>query len=426
MDINESNTVALVSPLAFTLLIDLINRAKNTSENPKDFYQIQVLNSSKELVVFFNNFCQAIGIDSGQEKDLVKCLSYLNRIAYRQMPDIELKDIILFQISYLLIGNEEEIYEKFVAWIVDGDILGKTINQAVVYAFLKGKNIQFKDLANDGRIMPRLGELNLEYKTAFSPLNNELIERKEFFVCREKVESGESLIIHGKAGRGKSGCTADLVSYCEEKKIPYIAIKLDKRIPNGNADKWGQDLGLPASITHCIHSISKNEKAVIVLDQLDALRWTQAHSRDALLVCAQIINQMERLNFERKYKISIIFVCRTYDLENDNNIKSLFKKIDNNDEVIKWNKVQVGDLDEEIVKGIVGNRYGQLTNKLREILRISSNLYIWQQLDPDKEYAECSAASHLVSRWWEQLSVKCFEFGLDETTLNNLKEKMVA
>lgn len=67
------------------------------------------------------------------------------------------------------------------------------------------------------------------------------IERKEFSVCREKIESGESLIINGKAGRGKSGCTADIASYCEEKKIPYIAIKLDKRIPDGNADKWGRD-----------------------------------------------------------------------------------------------------------------------------------------------------------------------------------------
>ena len=34
----------------------------------------------------------------------------------------------------------------------------------------------------------------------------------------------------------------------------------------------GKDLGLPASIVHCIHSVSKNERAVIILDQLDALR----------------------------------------------------------------------------------------------------------------------------------------------------------
>ena len=53
------------------------------------------------------------------------------------------------------------------------------------------------------------------------------------------------------------------------------------------------------------------------------------------------------------------------------------------------------------------------------------NLYIWQQLDPSKAYAECSTASHLVSEWWGQLSEKCFQFGLNEADLNDTKEKIV-
>jgi hypothetical protein len=425
LDRDKSNTVSLVSPLAFTLLEDLIERAKNTSNNPKDFYNNQVLNASKEFVNFFNNYCKVMEINPELDLDLVKCISYLNRISYRQLPDKELKELILSRISYLLIGNEEEIYAAFVEWLADGDILGKIINQYAIYKFLKEKNIKPKNLATDERIMPRLKELNQEYNTSFIPLKHGLIKRKEFSICREAIDSGNSLIIHGKAGRGKSGSTVEIINYCQEKNIPYLAIKLDKRIPNGTADKWGKDLGLPASIAHCIHSVSKNERAVIILDQLDALRWTLAHSRDALLVCAQIINQVERLNIERKNKISVVFVCRTYDLENDNNIRSLFKKVDSKEDVIQWDKVQVNDLDEELVKGIVGKRYEQLTSKLKEILRIPSNLYIWQQLDSSKVYAECSTASHLVSEWWGQLSDKCFEFGLREDNLYQIKENMV-
>ncbi len=425
LDRGISNKVALVSPLVFTFLEDLIERAKNTSNNPKDFYNNQILNASKEFVDFFNNFCKVMEINPEKDLDLIKCISYLNRIAYHQFPDTELKELILSKISYLLIGNEQEIYEAFIAWIVDGDILGKIINQSVLYTFLKEKNIRFKNLGTDERIMPRLEELNQEYKTSFIPLSNGLINRGEFSIFRDVINSGDSLIIHGKAGRGKSGCTVNIINYCQENTIPYIAIKLDKRIPNGTADKWGKDLGLPASIAHCIHSISKNERAVIILDQLDALRWTQSHSRDALLVCAQIINQVESLNFERQYKISVVLVCRTYDLENDNNIKSLFKKSDMKDDAIKWNKVLVNELDDEMAKGIVGKRYEQLTSKLKEILRIPSNLYIWQKLDPNKEYSECSTANNLVSKWWEQLLEKCFELGLSEADLNSTKEKIV-
>lgn len=425
LDRDKSNLVALVSPLSFTLLEDLIERAKNTNNNPKDFYNSQILNSSKELSNFFKNFCKVMNIDTEQELGLIKCIEYLKRITYRQFPDSELKEIILSKINYLFVGNEEDIYDTFIAWIVDGNILGKQINHSVLYAFIKEKDIKLKNLAMDSHIIPRLLELNKEYRSVFIPINHKLMKRNEFSICRDAIDLGNSLIIHGKAGRGKSGCTEDIIDYCLERSIRYLAIKLDKRIPNGNAQKWGWDLGLPASIVHCIHSVSKNERAVIILDQLDALRWTQAHSRDALLVCTQIINQVEQLNFERKYKISIVFVCRTYDLENDNNIRALFKKEDKKSENISWNKIQVHELSEDIVKLIIGKRYESLTGKLKEILRNPSNLYIWHQLDPRKEYNECSTANHLVSEWWIQLSVKCFEMGISETDINETKEILV-
>ncbi|GIO56909.1 hypothetical protein [Paenibacillus cineris] len=425
LDRDELNTVALVSPLSFTLLEDLINRAKTSSDNPDDFYHNQILNASKEFIDFFRNFCKSMNINPEVDTELSKCISYLRRMFYRQFPDTELKEIILAKISYLLVGKEEDIYETLVAWIVDGDILGKPINQSVLYKLLSEKGIKLKSLASDNRILPRLEELNLEYSSVFIPLNYELINREEFSICRKTIDTGGSLIIHGKAGRGKSGCTEDIINYCKEKTIPYLAVKLDKRIPSGTADKWGRDLGLPASIVHCIHSISKFEKAVIILDQLDALRWTQAHSRDALLVCTQIINQVERLNSEREFKISVVFVSRTYDLENDNNIKLLFKS-DNNRSGIQWEKIQIRELNDETVRVIIGTRYERLTGKLKEILRIPSNLYIWNQLETSKEYNECSTANHLVSEWWGQLARKCFEFGLNEGDIIETKEKIIS
>jgi hypothetical protein len=390
----------------------IIQRVFNTYKVSKEDYEVTSKKLAQEAVEFVNS-----------KKDKFK------HSHVKKPEDFEEYFSELFEILVNFRESLLSIKEKAVLSIVDESIgksevnIIKSIEEKISDNYMLGR---FKNIETDERIKARLMELNQEYKTAFIPLGNEFIKRKEFSICREVIKSGNSLIIHGKAGRGKSGCTVDIINFCEEKTIPYLAIKLDKRIPSMNAKKWGEDLGLPTSITHSIHEVSKNEKAVIILDQLDALRWTLAHSRDALLVCAQIINQVERLNIERKNKISVVFVCRTYDLENDNNISSLFKKVDSKEEIIHWNKVQVNELDEDLVKRIVGKRYEQLTSKLKEILRIPSNLYIWQQLDPDKVYAECSTASHLVSEWWGQLSKKCFEFGLREDNLNQIKEKMVA
>ncbi|MEK4527753.1 hypothetical protein CXK86_08105 [Paenibacillus sp. BGI2013] len=422
---NESNTVSLVSPLAFTLLEDLINRANNTSTSPQDFYQFQILTASKELRSFFENFCKSMELIPQVDHDLIKCISLLKRISYRQTSDSDLKRTILSRINYLFLGDENEIYETLATWVIDGDILGKPITPSVIYQLINGRTMILKNLALDKRIIPRFEELNREYTSLFLPLNNKLIERKEFYESRKAISSGESLIIHGKAGRGKSGCTEDIINYCQENAITFIALKLDKRTPSVSAQKWGEDLGLPSSIVHCIHSVSKTESAVIILDQLDALRWTQAHSRDALLVCTQIIDQVERVNLERENKISVVFVCRTYDLENDNNIKSLFKTDNNKKTALHWNKIQINEFPDDSVKVIVGNRYENLTKKLKEVLRVPSNLYIWKHLDNASEYNECSTANHLVLEWWRQLEKRCFEFGLNEGSLNETKEQLI-
>lgn len=422
LDSNQSNTVSLVSPLSFTLLEDLIERAK-TNESSFDFYNHQILSSSRELNNFFKYFCKEMSIDPKNDLELAKCISYLKRISYRQVPDVMLKELVLKRISYLFVESDEQVYETFVTWVVDGSIYGKKISRTNIITFLNEKNIHLRNLAMDTRIAPRIDELNKEYSSGFYCINNSLIYREEFDECREIINAEKSLIIHGKAGRGKSACTLSIVEYCKEMDIPYMAINLDRRIPNGSAEIWGRDMGLPASVAHCLHSISKSEKAVLIMDQLDALRWTQSHSREALLICSEIISQVHQLNLEREYKISIVFVCRTYDLENDNNINSLFIEYDNKKK-LEWSKVKVSDFTEDIVKKIIGDRYSSLTTKLRNMIKIPSNLFIWQQLSPQESYAECSSTGHLISKWWTQLCQKCTEYGLNEREMNVIRNQI--
>ncbi|UDM71183.1 NACHT domain-containing protein [Vagococcus fluvialis] len=425
LDRDLTNTVSLVSPLAFTFLEDLTERARTSSGIPSEFYKEQILGSSKKFINFFDNFCIAMAINKEEDSDMMKCISYLQRIFYHQVPDSNLKDLILGKISYLLVGDGERIYSTLVSWIVEGEMLGQSIDISAVYSFLEEREIELRDLVSDVRIQPRINQLNREYKESFTKIDGQLIDRNEFAICRKMIDNEESIIIHGKAGRGKSGCTVDIIEHCEENVIPYLAVKLDRHVPKRNADIWGQELGLAASIAYCIDSISKDKQAVLILDQLDALRWTQSHSHEALSVCQQIIDQVNQLNYEREKNISIVFVCRSYDLENDNNISNLFKENIDKNISRKWNKVQINELNDEVIFNIIGDRFNSLTSKLKEVLRIPSNLYIWKQLDPKKNYAECTSTSHLVEEWWKQLSKKCIKLGLNEIELNSVKNRIV-
>lgn len=413
--------VSLISPLTFTFLEDLVSRAKTCNDNPDVFYKEQILKSSKEFRNFFHDFCEGMSINTSSELD--KCISYLKRIKYRQFPDDTLKELILERIGYLFTGNRNDIYNSLISWIVEGNRLGETIDINVLQDYLKSKKINSRNLSSDKRIFPRIQELNDEYKSGVALINQQLINRDEFLRCRNIIDSGNSLIIHGKAGRGKSSCTFDIIKYCEKNQIPYLSIKLDKRIPKGTASSWGNDLGLPSSIAHCINSISKKKQAVLILDQLDALRWTQEYSHESLMVCREIIRQVANLNKERKYNISIVFVTRTYDLKNDRTIKQLFDYDDLN--VIKWEEVEIAELDEETVLSIVGNQYYNFSKRLKEGLKVPNNLYIWQHLDSKKETFDFASTGKLISEWWQQLCQKCISFNLSDTELNSIKMKIV-
>lgn len=422
LDRDNNFFVSLVSPISFIVFEDLIKRAKNTSDNPKDFYENQIKKSDDKMTNCYSNYCKRMKLNPEDERDLIQSIDYLNRTNYHQIPDEELKNIILNKIKYLFIGDTEIIYNCFVELVLDENILAQKIDVIYLDNFIKSKNIMFRNLSKDDRILPRITELNNEYNQFFSPINGNLIEREEFTKCKELIEEGKSIIIHGKAGYGKSGITQLIIQYCEQKTIPHIAIKLDKRVPRDNVEEWSKKLGLPTSIGFCIDSISKNKNAVIILDQLDALRWTQSHSRDALLVCTELIEQIKKLNFERQNKISIIFVCRTYDLENDNSIKLLFK--DEREEKI-WKKINVEKFSKEMLKSLIGTEYAGFSKKLQELLRIPSNLYIWSKLDKNQRYDDCNTTNMLIQKWWSQLLQKANELEISEKELQECKNNIV-
>ena len=116
---------------------------------------------------------------------------------------------ILVNFRESLLGIEE----KAVLSIVDESIVKSAGNVIKTFEDKFSKLERLKSLENVERILIRIEELNQEYKTAFIPLDHGFIKRKEFSMLKEVIDSGNSLIIHGKAGRGKSGCTVDIINY---------------------------------------------------------------------------------------------------------------------------------------------------------------------------------------------------------------------
>lgn len=411
--------VSLVSPLPFTSFSDLIYRAKTNDDQYFIEYQVQ---TSSVISSLLNDYIKYSGFS--KEKDIRKIINFLSRTVIRQEPYPENEEFIKDKVSQYFLGDAASIKSKFINLILQGEIYGRWLSFQDLEKFIKSEKIEFRNLARDDRIIPRINILNDEYKNSFKTLDSGLKIRTQFDECQKYIQEGKSIIIHGKAGNGKSGLTENIIDWCNKSNILHLDLKLDCYIPEGTAQGWGEKLGFPASISYCLNAFSKEDHAVLILDQLDSLRWTARNSKSSLATCLELIREIRNLNSERENKISIIFVCRTYDLENDNGIKALFEN-QSKDDTESWHKVEVNELLENEVEEILGSKYHSYPNKLKQLLRTPSNLYIWEQINNKEEYYQITSTYNLVDKWWRDLSEKCYDANLIEDNLSDLKEKFV-
>lgn len=418
LDRAENNIVALRSPLPFIELEDLAKRARNTNGNPLDFYKYQIENSSMKSS--FNDYCKSLKLDYNDELDLSQAINYLRRTKVEIRADEDLKNLLLDKIKLYFIGNCDGIYNTFLDWIINGNIMGNTIDNLLLDKFFKEKNIILRDLSNDESNFSALKKLNQDYKNAFIPINGEIIQRDVLQECIDKITNGDSIIIHGKAGYGKSGITTALVNYLDKNDILYLAIKLDKKIPSNNVESWSKELGFSLPISYCLNAFSREKNCVLILDQLDALRWTQSHTKDASDVCCNLIEEINHINIERKKNISVVLVSRTFDLENDNNINRIANK--------DWAKIRIDLLNDSDVKNIVGEMYDDFNNKLKTLLRIPSNLFIWTKLKLNFNINEIYSTGSLIEKWWKNIEEEGRNCGFESNDLlsarNTIFEKM--
>ena len=221
LDRDINNIASLVSPLPFTLLEDIISRALNNDNNPNDFYNIQIKGSGKDTTNLFNDICKQLKFDTNTNNGLNSAYQYFKKIRIHQWPDFESTEMILDIIDSLFIGNPNIVIALLRNFIVEKNIYGKPITAHMLRQYLQDNGVSFKDLAHDNRILPNIERLNREYLHSFHSFSSGTIIRKESLECWKHIKEGKSIILHGQAGAGKSGCITNIIHFCKEESIPY-------------------------------------------------------------------------------------------------------------------------------------------------------------------------------------------------------------
>jgi hypothetical protein len=113
-------------------------------------------------------------------------------------------------------------------------------------------------------------------------------------------------------------------------------------------------------------------------------------------VCTELVRQVSSLRRTGK-DITIVFACRTFDLENDPEIKKLLGG--SGERGIA--KIAVLELTDEQLQAVIGPDFTALTEPQKRILSCPHNLTIWMELKQEGAQPLFRSATELMRRFWE-------------------------
>ena len=410
-----------LSPLSYRRLDELCERARR-NESAEEWVKYQL--TAEEIRTAFRKCAKEFNLNPDDAQDRKRLRFLLSRCYFERMPfsytaTRELENLI----GALFTGDAHTLRAKLEGFVnIDGKYGIPITEKDVMDDCAKAGFLLRRDLGF-GKTQGRIDTLNRDYWPAYPGLYKKLLPRKVSEEAFWNIEQGYSVILHGRAGTGKSGCLQEIINRLKERKILYLSVKFDKYVPQNSAERFGEDLGLPESPVYALFHLSGGKPCVLILDQLDALRWTSSHSGVALDVCKEMISQAETVNGHMGGKLSIVFASRTFDLEQDSGLQSLFATTHEGKSktALTWRKIQVNPFEKAEVVRIIGEEYRNFSPRLKSLLQIPSSLYVWTQIRKENR-TDVTSVGKLMDKWWEQISADAEDLQLN---VCNCKDKLV-
>jgi len=407
-----------VSSVGLRVFQDICDFARRSGNSVDNFYQYKINVASQEVKTCFQEFCSVLLLNPGKESDLNQVFNYLRRSEIRIYSDDSgtYRDL-LERIDYLLIGGaRESIYATLASYAENKDKWASPIYVDELRDYLINCGIQPKRLEHDSRIAPAIRNLQNQFVESIQPflIKGSVIGRDETAVLIKSIEERKNIILCGAAGYGKSGVLFELVQYLRQKDLPFLPIQLDRKDPENTADQFGKKLGLPDSPAYTLAGFAQTRQAVLILDQLDALRWTSAHANNSLEVCKEMVRHIRSLQESGK-EITVVLSCRTFDLEHDPSIKNWL--------VVEkgFVKIEVKELPDKKLKELIGAPFEQMTSKERSLLACPQNLSIWMELKRSGVTASFQNVTSLMQEFWRDRRSKIYkEAGIELSLLEQV------
>lgn len=268
---------------------------------------------------------------------------------------------------------------------------------------LKWKQIFVEKLSRFSKIKKDAAEIIAENRLAFQTINTNFHHLKDSFIERKEIgllynwvngdlqkdESNVKLLV-GNAGIGKSVVIKQVIQKLEAEGIKSFSLK---------ADRFSMSLGMSSNeqleaLIDTFSSLIQEKKAVLVVDQIDALSQYITNDRTKLENVVALIEHFAAADCLKN--VRIIVSCRSFDLEFDPKLRLLGQNP----------KIELGMLSKSEVETILNRLqdglFKELDEKTIEILQTPQHLNLFCQVYVKNQKTDYFSITDLYDELWRQ------------------------
>lgn len=269
--------------------------------------------------------------------------AYLGRIHVEHHPVDSLRRLVHQRYEILVHGDPEVVVNELRGWL--DNHLHQEISAPSIWGHLKSKGFARRTLVGDPdtlqaltatveRQQRRTKQARPAIMAATQARTTQLVERLVAADGRQVV------ILHGRAGAGKSTTAADALRDLSRDGWLAAAVRMDgATATTQTASALGHAFDLAASPVAILAAASEGSPAVLLVDQLDAVSTYSGRMPDSYEAVAELLDQVASLP-----NIKVVLVVRTVDLQADSRMRSLLV-----DET-RVETLELGDLTADEVK----------------------------------------------------------------------------
>lgn len=240
----------------------------------------------------------------------------------------------------------------------------------------------------------------------FHHLKNSFVERKEIDLLFKWIkgdldeEEPNVKLLVGNAGMGKSVVIKQVIQKLEEDGIKCFALKAD-RFQMPSSMSYNEHL---EALINTFSSLTQEEKAVLVIDQIDALSQYITNDRTKLENVVALIEHFATADCLKN--VRIIVSCRSFDLEFDPKLRLLGHNP----------RIELGVLNKSEVVTILNRLkdglYNELDEKTIAILQTPQHLNLFCQVYVNNQKTNYFSITDLYDELWRQT------INLSESSIN--------